>query len=132
MPVQMSVFVKDTKYLGHIISEKGISVDPNKKCEVLACANIWESSPKFCWIYELLSEIHQRFWQNCKASTSAGLRGSALSNKNGTKVKYPPFKCGPEQQHAFGVLKQKCCEVPVLGFTNYSPFIVRLMQVVMA
>ena len=46
--------------------------------------------------------------------------------KTKTKVKYPPFKWGPEQQHAFEALKQKCCEVPVLGFADYSkPFILR-------
>ena len=43
-----------------------------------------------------------------------------------TRIKYPPFKWGLEQQHAFEVLKQKCYKVPVLClfFLDYlKPFV---------
>ena len=60
-------------------------------------------------------QSHHISWQKGKCTIKQNTR---------TKVKYPPFKWGSEQHYAFEVLKQKCCEVTVLGFADYSkPFI---------
>ena len=127
-PSKCQFLRKDTRYLGHIISEKGISVDPDK----IASVKSWPVPTSVNQVQSFVGfmSFYRRFIKDfakiAKPLHQLAQGGVHYQTKTKTKVKYPPFKWGPEQQHAFEALKQKCCEVPVLGFADYSkPFILR-------
>ena len=125
-PSKCQFLRKDTRYLGHIISEKGISVDPDK----IASVKPWpvptsvNQVQSFVGFMSLYRRFIKDFAKIAKPLHQLAQGGVHYQTKTKTKVKYPPFNWGLEQQHAFEVLKQTCCEVPVLGFADYSkPFI---------
>ena len=116
----------EIKYLGHMISEKGISVDPDK----VACVQSWPVPKTVKQVQSFLgfASFYRRFIKNfariAKPLHEVTLGGEHFQLKTKTKVKYPPLKWGPAQQKAFEELKDVCCQTPILGFADYTqPFV---------
>ena len=124
-PSKCHLFKKQIKYLGHIISEDGIAVDPDK----ISCVKDWPVLKTVSEVQRFVgfTSFYRRFVKNfakiahpLNLVTQAGVH---YQIKTKTKVRYPPLEWGPEQQKAFDMLKQACCRTPVLGFADYTrPF----------
>ena len=121
-PSKCRFLCKDIKYLGHMISEKGISVDPEK----VACAQSWPvpKTVKQVQSFLVFASFYQRFIRNfakiAKSLHEVTQGGEHFQLKTKTKVKYPPLKWGSAQQKAFEELEDVCCKTPILGFADYT------------
>ena len=124
-PSKCHLFKKQIKYLGHIISEDGIAVDPDK----ISCVKEWPVPKTVSEVQRFVgfTSFYRRFVKDF-AKIACPLHlvtqgGVHYQTKTKTKVRYPPLEWGPEQQKAFDMLKQACCSTPVLGFADYAkPF----------
>ena len=125
-PSKCRFMCKEIKYLGHMVSEKGISVDPEK----VACVQSWPVPKTVKQVQGFLgfTSFYRKFIRNFSKiarplhEVTQGAEHFQLKTK--TKVKYPPLKWGLAQQKAFENLKEVCCQTPILGFADYSkPFI---------
>ena len=125
-PSKCRFLCKDIKYLRHMISEKGISVDSEK----VACVQSWPVPKTVKQVQSFLgfASFYRRFIRNfakiAKPLHEVTQGGEHFQLKTKTKVKYPPLKWGSAQQKAFEELKDVCCKTPILGFADYTqPFI---------
>ena len=116
-------FKQSIKYLGHIISAKGVHTDPDK----ISTVRDW---PVPISAKELLSFLgfvgyYRRFIRNFSqiARPLYEVTTGVPSKRNKIKV-CPGFRWGPEQEDAFKKLKDLVTSAPVLAFANFNkPFI---------
>ena len=72
-PSKCHLLAKTVEYLGHIITETGVSTDPSK----IEVVKNWPEPTKgitievISWILQLLWEVHKRFCYRCKTSPEA-------------------------------------------------------------
>ena len=125
-PSKCKLFQKEIKYLGHIISEKGVAVDPSK----ISCVKDWPVPTTVSEVQRFIgfTSFYRRFVKDfAKIARPLHLvtqGGIHYQTKTKSRVRYPPLEWGTDQQQAFDKLKQACCDTPILGFADYSkPFL---------
>ena len=125
-PSKCNFLQKKIKYLGHMISEQGISVDPEK----VSCVKAWPLPKTVSEVQSFLgfTSFYRRFIKDfakvAKPLHQVAQGGIHYQTKTRTRVRYPPLQWGSPQQQAFDKLKEMCSSTPVLGFADYNkPFI---------
>ena len=121
-PSQCDFFEKEIKYLGHVVSEQGVSTDPDK----IKAVTEWPQPTAVTEVRSFLGFVsyYRRFIPNF--SKVAKPLNKLLQNLEGTPSQKKKFKVhwGPEQQEAFGTLQGLCTESPVLAYADFkAPFI---------
>ncbi|KAI3798882.1 hypothetical protein L1987_34166 [Smallanthus sonchifolius] len=96
-------WLNEVQFLGHIVNEKGIHVDPAK---VEAVKN-WQApkTPTEVRSFLGLAGYYRRFISNF---SKIAVPLTALTHKG------KPYEWGPKQVEAFQTLKKKLCEAPIL------------------
>ncbi|KAF5816849.1 putative nucleotidyltransferase, Ribonuclease H [Helianthus annuus] len=96
-------WLKEVQFLGHIVNEQGIHVDPSK----ISAIKDWDipTTPTEVRSFPGLAGYYRRFIENF---SKIAVPLTALTQKN------KPFDWGVKQEEAFLILKQKLCDAPVL------------------
>ncbi|KAI3717828.1 hypothetical protein L1987_69691 [Smallanthus sonchifolius] len=96
-------WLKEVQFLGHIVNEKGIHVDPTK----IEAVKNWQApkTPTEVRSFLGLAGYYRRFIANF---SKIAVPLTALTHKG------KPYEWGPKQEEAFQTLKQKLCEAPIL------------------
>ena len=119
-PSKCQLFKSSVKYLGHVVSEEGITTDPAKT----AALKDWPipKCKKDVRSFLGMTGYYRRFvFQYAKIAAplfalTGGKRGS----------KEPPFVWSAECQSAFDTLVQKLTTAPILAYADYEcPFLVQ-------
>ena len=118
----MISFKKEIKYLGQVVSEKGVSTDPDK----IKAVTEWPHPTTVTEVRSFLGFVsyYRRFIPNF--SKVAKPLNKLLQNLEGTLNQKKKFKVhlGPEQKEAFETLQGLCTESPVLAYADFkAPFI---------
>ncbi|KAD6795610.1 hypothetical protein E3N88_06506 [Mikania micrantha] len=102
-------WLREVQFLGHVINDKGIQVDPTKVEAVMR----WETpkSPTEIRRFLGLAGYYRRFIQDFSKIASPL---TSLTQKN---IK---FIWGQKQEEAFQILKQKLSSAPILALPNGS------------
>ncbi|KAI3724555.1 hypothetical protein L2E82_36336 [Cichorium intybus] len=102
-------WLNEVQFLGHIVSDKGILVDPAK----VEAVNNWKAprTPKEIRSFLGLAGYYRRFISNF---SKIALPLTFFTCK-GT-----PFDWGPKQEDAFQTLKQRLCDAPILTLPEGS------------
>ncbi|KAI3804484.1 hypothetical protein L1987_26058 [Smallanthus sonchifolius] len=95
--------IKEVQFLGHIVNEKGIHVDPTK----IEAVKNWQApkTPTEVRSFLGLAGYYRRFISNFSKIT---VPLTALTHKG------KPYEWGPKQEEAFQTLKRKLCEALIL------------------
>ncbi|KAD5507794.1 hypothetical protein E3N88_15497 [Mikania micrantha] len=96
-------WLKEVQFLGHIVNEKGVHVDPAKSDAVKNW--ITPRTPTEIRSFLGLAGYYRRFISNF---SRIAVPLTSLTQKN------KPYEWGPKQEEAFQTLKQKLCDAPVL------------------
>ncbi|KAI3819877.1 hypothetical protein L1987_13729 [Smallanthus sonchifolius] len=96
-------WLKEVQFLGHIVNEKGIHVDPTKM-EAVKNWNV-PKTPTEVRSFLGLAGYYRRFISNF---SKIAVPLTALTHKG------KPYEWGPKQEEAFQTLKQKLCNAPIL------------------
>lgn len=126
-PSKCELFKTSITYLGHVISEKGISTDPEK---TLAVEN-WPPPQNVKELRQFLGFVgyYRRFVKNYSKIVqplNALLIGHSTNKsfKQSKSKQKSSWIWGESQQTAFENVKQKLTEPPILAYADYSlPFI---------
>jgi len=104
---------QEVKYLGFIITTKGIRMDPEK----VSCVLGWETSKNITDVQCFLrfANFYRRFIKDYSKVLTPLTR---LTKKEGRK--YIPFVWGLEQQAAFDLLKKAFTMAPILRHFDYD------------
>ena len=96
-------WLKEVQFLGHIVNQQGIQVDPAK----IEAVKSWNTptTPTEVRSFLGLAGYYRRFISNF---SRIALPLTALTHKG------KPFDWGPKQEEAFQTLKQKLCNAPIL------------------
>ncbi|KAK1439957.1 hypothetical protein QVD17_05782 [Tagetes erecta] len=99
--------MREVQFLGHIVSEKGIQVDPTK----IEAVKRWEAPKTPTEIRQFLglAGYYRRFIENFSKIARP------LTTLTQKKIK---FEWGEKQQEAFKMLKQKLCSAPILSLPD--------------
>ena len=121
-PSKCDFFKKEIKYLGHVVSEQGVSTDPDK----IKAVTEWPQPTTVTKVRSFLGFVsyYRRFIPNF--SKVAKPLNQLLQNLEGTPSQKKKFKVhwGPESQEAFEALQRLCTESPVLAYADFkAPFI---------
>ena len=121
-PSKCDLFRKEIKYLGHVVSNEGISTDPDK----IKSVTEWPQPTTVTEVRSFLGFVsyYRRFIPNF--SKVARPLNKFLQNLEGTPSQKKRFKVhwGPEQQKAFETLQRLCTESPILAYADFkAPFI---------
>ena len=128
-PSKCELFKTSVEYLGHIISEEGISTDPAK---TKAVTN-WKTPSNIKELRSFLgfAGYYRRFvkdYSSIAKPLNSLLEGHCTDRKKKKKRKHKEpteWVWQAEQQQAFDTIKDKLTHAPVLGIADYSlPFIV--------
>ena len=108
--------------MGHVVSEQGVSTDPDK----IKAVTEWPQPTTVIEVRSFLGFVsyYRRFIPNF--SKVAKSLNQLLQNLEGTPSQKKKFKVhwGPEQQAAFEALQRLCTESPVLAYADFkAPFI---------
>lgn len=129
-PSKCELFKQSISYLGHVISEAGISTDPEKVSAVVE----WPRPTNIKELRQFLGFIgyYRRFVENFAkivAPLNNLLRGhetkiSKKQKRYGRKNHKPvPWRWTDVEEMAFTIIKEKLTSPPILGFADYSmPF----------
>ena len=117
-PSKCDFFKKEIKYLGHVVSEQGVSTDPDK----IKAVTEWPQPTTVTEVRSFLGFVsyYRRFIPNF--SKVAKPLNKLLQNLEGTPSQKKKFKVhwGPEQQEAFETLQGLCTESPVLAYADFK------------
>jgi len=104
---------QEVKYLGFIITTKGIRMDPEK----VSCILGWETPKNVRDVQCFLgfANFYRRF---IKDYSKVVMLLTRMTKKEGGK--YVPFVWGPEQQAAFDLLKKAFTSAPILRHFDYD------------
>ena len=121
-PSKCDFFKKEIKYLGYVVSEQGVSTDPDK----IKAVTEWPQPPTMTEVRSFLGFVsyYRRFIPNFSKVTKS--LNKLLQNLEGTPSQKKKFKVhwGPEQQEAFETIQGLCTEFPVLAYADFkAPFI---------
>ncbi|KAJ0801140.1 putative nucleotidyltransferase, Ribonuclease H [Helianthus annuus] len=96
-------WLKEVQFLGHVVNDKGIHVDPVK----IKAVQEWQAprTPTEVRSFLGLAGYYRRFIANF---SRIALPLTALTHKG------KPFDWGPKQEEAFQTLKLKLCDAPIL------------------
>ena len=121
-PSKCDFFKKEIKYLGHVVSEKGVSTDPDK----IKSVTEWPQPTtvtevrSFLDLLVTIRGLYQTFSKVAKPLNKLS------QNLEGTPSQKKKFKVhwGPEHQEAFETLQKLCTEFPILAYADFkAPFI---------
>ncbi len=117
-PSKCQWFLREVKYLGHIVSAEGISTDPDK----VAAVAKWPMPTKAPDSRSFLgfTGYYQRFIKNysCIAKPLHKLVADV-------EARHTEYEWSEACQEAFNALKTRCVEAPILPYPNFDkPFIV--------
>ncbi|KAM0060059.1 putative nucleotidyltransferase, Ribonuclease H [Helianthus debilis subsp. tardiflorus] len=100
-------WIKEVQFLGHVVSEKGIHVDPSK----IEAVKNWTApkSPSEIRSFLGLAGYYRRFISNF---SKIAVPLTSLTQKE------KPFAWGPEQEESFQTLKDLLCNAPILALPN--------------
>ncbi|KAI3725002.1 hypothetical protein L1987_64773 [Smallanthus sonchifolius] len=100
-------WLKEVQFLGHIVNEKGIHVDPAK----IEAVKNWSTpkTPTEVRLFLGLVGYYRRFISNF---SKIEVPLTALTHKG------KHYEWGPKQEEAFQLLKQKLCNAPILTLPN--------------
>ncbi|KAI3762560.1 hypothetical protein L1987_52991 [Smallanthus sonchifolius] len=96
-------WLKEVQFLGHIVNDKGIHVDP-AKIETVKNWNAPKTPTEVCSFLGLAG-YYRHFISNF---SKVAVPLTALTHKGKT------YEWGPKQEEAFQTLKQKLCNAPIL------------------
>ena len=117
-PSKCDFFKKEIKYLGHVVSEQGVSTDPIK----IKAVTEWPQPTTVTEVRSFLGFVsyYRRFIPNF--SKVAKPLNKLLQNLEGTPSQKKKFKVhwGPEQQEAFETLQGLYTESPVLAYADFK------------
>ena len=117
-PSKCEFFKKRIIYLGHVVSEKGIEVDPKK----MEAVHKWPVPKTVTDVRSFLGFTNQYRKFIPKYAHVVGPLNELVSGDN-SKKKKKEVQWNPECQAAFEALKEHCCTTPVLAYANYKkPF----------
>ena len=117
-PNKCKLFKKKITYLGHVVSEGGIEVDPRKTEAV----KMWPVPKTVMDVRSFLGFTNQYRKLIPKYVHLAGPLNQLVSGDN-SKKKKKEVQWTPECQETFETLKNHCCTTPVLAYANYKkPF----------
>ncbi|KAI3687110.1 hypothetical protein L1987_80801 [Smallanthus sonchifolius] len=102
-------WLKEVQFLGHIVNDKGIHVDPAK----IETVKNWNTpkTPTEVRSFLGLAGYYRRFISNF---SKIAVPLTALTHKGKT------YEWGPKQEEAFQTLKQKLCNAPILTLPDGS------------
>ena len=103
-PKKCHLFQKQVKYLGHIISQNGVSTDPEK------VKTVWECPRPTC-----ITEVRQ-FLGLCSYYRRFILQFAHIAAPLQLLESGQPFEWPPAAENAFQRLKRALVEAPVLGY----------------
>lgn len=126
-PGKCKLFRKSVSFLGHVISEDGISTDGEK----IAAVKNWPIPKCVKDVQRFLgfAGFYRRFVKDFSKVVKpiVDLLGGNCNKKSAKKKKKKtniPWRWGEEQQVAFDKVIELLCSAPVLGFAEYKlPFI---------
>ena len=109
-PKKCTLFQRQVQFLGHVVSDNGVSCDPEK----LAAVREWKEPTNVSEVRSFLgfANYYRRFVQ------SFAHVASPLTDLTKKDV---PFHWGSECQEAFDLLKQKLIDAPVLAYPSTDP-----------
>jgi len=130
-PSKCEFFMKETTYLGHVVSEDGIKADPKK----INSVKNWPTPKSVKEVRQFLgfAGYYRKFIKGFAAIVrplNDLLIGQPTKKKPNAKtpkkkVKRTPFHWGESQQAAFDTIKNQLINPPVLGYADYTkPFTV--------
>ena len=117
-PSKCDLSRKEIKYLGNVVSNEGVSTDPEK----IKAVTEWLQPTTVTEVRSFLGFVsyYRRFIPNF--SKVAKPLNKLLQNLEGTPSQKNKFKVhwGPEQQEAFETLKRLCTESPILAYADFK------------
>ena len=121
-PSKCDLFGKEIKYFRHVVSNEGVSTDPDK----IKSVTEWPQPTTVTEVRSFLGFVsyYRRFTPNF--SKVAKPLNKLLQNLEGTSSQKKKFKVhwGPEQQEAFETLQRIYTESPILAHADFkAPFI---------
>ena len=124
-PSKCRLMQQEMKFLGHVVSAKGVATDPEK----VEAVRRWPvpQNQKELQTFLGFAGYYRRFidgFAQVAAPLHSLVGGSGRKGKKQTKTKaIPEFVWGPSQQAAFETLIERCVTAPVLGYADYTkPF----------
>ena len=130
-PSKCHLLQQEVKYLGHIVSAKGISADPEKISQVSG----WQtpSNRKELQSFLGFTGYYRRFikgYSDIVAPLYKLTSGEPRRKKRRTKTKQhdppPPFIWTTEHQQAMDTLKDHLTSAPILAYADFTaPFILQ-------
>ena len=121
-PSKCDLFKQQINYLGHVVSQEGVSADPEK----IKAVTEWPQPTTVTEVKSFLSFVsyYRRFIPNF--SKVAKPLNKLLQNLEGTPSQKKKFRVhwGTEQQEAFETLQRLCTESPIPTYADFkAPFI---------
>ena len=117
-PSKCQLFKKSISYLGHVVSEEGVHIDPKK----IETVQNWERLTTVHTVRQFLGFVnyYRRFFKDY--SKVARPLYDLISGDN-AKRKTNPVKWSEAAEEVFQILKEKCTSAPILGYADFSlPF----------
>jgi hypothetical protein len=118
----------EIRYLGHIVSDRGVHTDPDK----VSVVEKWPTPQNIKDVQTFIGFVgfYRRFikdFAKLAEPLHQLLRGRSNKAKKKAKFKVQPFHWGEEQQKSFDLLKNVMINAPVLDYANFQlPFEVHI------